>query len=171
MRQVRGRPGPTCSWAAVLGAVVVLLTLLVAGGCGASIQAVYEGDVRFEHCMALDAQPEIKRSLRRECWVEWITFYTYGQTRDRVLHAQLRIQQLAPGGAVPEQAAPRGSGLLLLPPAAGSALGQGETEERCAGECRAVHRDCSRDCDKQSNRASCRKSCSVGLRSCLRQCA
>ena len=29
--------------------------------CGASIQAVYEGDVRFEHCMSLDARPDVER--------------------------------------------------------------------------------------------------------------
>ena len=66
-------------------------------GCGASLNAVYEGDVRFEHCMALDAQPEVRPAIRRACWSEGIQCYTYGQTRDRVVHAQLRIRQLAGG--------------------------------------------------------------------------
>ncbi len=63
-------------------------------GCGASIQALYEGNVRFEHCMALDAELGVKAAFRRACWTEWLTFYTYGQTRDRVNYARQRYQQL-----------------------------------------------------------------------------
>lgn len=62
--------------------------------CGASIQAVYEGDVRFEHCMALDSRPDVKPTIRRACWEEWSKFYTFGQTRDRVDYARSRIRQL-----------------------------------------------------------------------------
>jgi hypothetical protein len=72
------------------------------------MQAVYEGDVRFEHCMALDMQPEIRDQVRRECWSEWAAYYSYGQTRDRVTHAELRVQQLgrnrpAPVGEEPKR--------------------------------------------------------------------
>jgi hypothetical protein len=74
---------------------IVLLFTLLPLGCGASIQAVYEADVRFEHCMALDARPDVKPTIRRECWSEWLTFYTYGQTRDRVRHARKRIRYLS----------------------------------------------------------------------------
>src|SRR3954466_14812757 len=62
--------------------------------CGASIQAVYEGDVRFEHCMALDARPDVKPTIRGNCWEEWVKFYTFGQTRDRVDYALMREKQL-----------------------------------------------------------------------------
>lgn len=62
--------------------------------CGASIRAVYEGDVRFEHCMALDARPDVKPTIRRTCWEEWTSFYTFGQTRDRIDYAHLREEQL-----------------------------------------------------------------------------
>ncbi len=83
-----------CWWMVFRLASVVAAAL---GGlsCGASIQAVYEGDVRFEHCMALDAQGDVKLPIRRACWLEWVQFYTYGQTRDRVIHAQIRIRQLS----------------------------------------------------------------------------
>ena len=75
---------------------LLLAAGLVAGcfSCGASIQAVYEGNVRFEHCMALDSRPEIKPTIRRACWEEWAKFYTFGQTRDRVEYARLRQHQL-----------------------------------------------------------------------------
>jgi hypothetical protein len=69
--------------------------LIAATACGASIQAVYEGDVRFEHCMALDSRPDAKPTLRRACWEEWVKFYTFGQTRDRVDFAKLRQKQLS----------------------------------------------------------------------------
>ncbi|MBW2457709.1 MAG: hypothetical protein JRI68_24610 [Deltaproteobacteria bacterium] len=146
-------------------------------GCGASIQAVYEGDVRFEHCMALDAQPEVKPAIRRACWVEWIHFYTYGQTRDRVGHAQIRIRQLSsvselsdpslshegPGGepvaaTQPAPSAPVGTG---RPPGDAPAPGDG-----CAGECRNEADDCSGECTSPG----CRKDCSMGFRSCVRRC-
>jgi hypothetical protein len=74
-----------------------VVAALVAGGvlsCGASIQSLYEGDVRFEHCMALDARADVKPTLRRMCWEEWVSFYTLGQTRDRIDYARGRQQQL-----------------------------------------------------------------------------
>ena len=71
-----------------------LLALLTTGGCGASLNAVYEGDVRFEHCMALDSMADVKPTIRRACWEEWSTYYTFGQTRDRVEYAAIRQRQL-----------------------------------------------------------------------------
>ena len=89
--------------------ITVFVTAIAFGpslqGCGASIQSLYEGDVRFEHCMALDAEPGVKAVFRRACWTEWLTFYTYGQTRDRVSFARQRFKQLSP---VSESARPRG---------------------------------------------------------------
>lgn len=71
--------------------------MLTTVSCGASIQALYEGDVRFEHCMALDARPDVERALREICWGEWVTFYTFGQTRDRIEYARMRQRQIAAG--------------------------------------------------------------------------
>lgn len=90
------RSTPPSSLSIVAGAGVGLVIVAVAGslGCGANINAVYEGDVRFEHCMALDSRPDVKPTLRRSCWQEWSRFYTYGQTRDRVNHAVMREHQL-----------------------------------------------------------------------------
>lgn len=71
-----------------------LVALPLTTSCGANIQAVYEGDVRFEHCMALDLQPEMRTEVRRDCWREWTAHYTYGQTRDRIVHASQRLDAL-----------------------------------------------------------------------------
>ncbi len=160
---------------------------LCVSGCGASIQAIYEGDVRFERCMAMDARAEVAANLRRTCWMEWISFYTYGQTRDRVVHAQLRIQQLQDGRA------PRG-GLRVDPSPAGtgrdgagnpspqpqlgkssSDLTDGARVQACQHDCHTVHLECLAACDDHRGTSrhasshangSCAPGCEAGLRSC-----
>jgi hypothetical protein len=79
-------------WSGALGAC--WLALAACAACGPSFQAVYEGDVQFEHCYGLDmgtATPEAKRS----CWRTWVASYTYGQSRDRIDYAAKRLNQLA----------------------------------------------------------------------------
>ncbi|MCL2824472.1 MAG: hypothetical protein FWD57_10810 [Polyangiaceae bacterium] len=68
---------------------------LMSVGCGASYQAVYEGEVRFEHCYRLDEEFGISLAQRRECWRQWSQFYTYGQTRDRLEYALRRQRELS----------------------------------------------------------------------------
>ena len=147
--------------------------------CGASIQAVYEGDVRFEHCMALDSQPDVKPHIRRACWREWISFYTYGQTRDRVRHAQKRIRQLsgvsefvtdpATGGGDPGQEATGTGGAAVaatatdLSPAAGSAAA---SKALCVDDCEAMREDCR----GESRTHGCEKSCAMAFRFCITDC-
>lgn len=77
-----------------------------ATACGASIHAVYEGDVRFEHCMALDSRPDVRPTIRGACWSEWLDFYTFGQTRDRVEYAEVRDRQLRSTSDFDESDAP-----------------------------------------------------------------
>jgi hypothetical protein len=86
-----GRVGP-----ALLFLFAALGTVSLAGstGCGPSFQAVYECDVRFEHCYALDegaASPD----AMKECWRGWLHGYTYGQSRDRVEYAAARFSELS----------------------------------------------------------------------------
>lgn len=178
-----GSPRRWAPWAVVLAAVSA------AGGivaCGASIQAVYEGDVRFEHCMALDAQPDVKPHIRRACWREWISFYTYGQTRDRVRHAQMRIRQLsgvsefvsgAAPAAGPEIGAGGGSagaqgsggaasGGVVASASASVDTGPASTQARCVHDCEAVRNDCRAQCRVHG----CEKSCAIAFRGCVTDC-
>lgn len=107
-------------------------------GCGASYQALYEGEVRFEHCYRLDEEPSVPLTQRRECWREWTQFYTYGQTRDRIEYALMRQRALSaasggagvpPGGGDPDGgvaptptlAAPPPTNLFAPPPQVESA--------------------------------------------------
>ncbi|HTM44598.1 MAG TPA: hypothetical protein VL137_06560 [Polyangiaceae bacterium] len=72
-----------------------LLALLApAFGCGASFEAVYEGNVRFEHCYKLDHDPRIASSHREYCWSQWVQMYTYEQPLDRIEYARRRIRVL-----------------------------------------------------------------------------
>lgn len=79
---------------AAISCAAVISTAWIVPGCGASYQAVYEGEVRFEHCYRLDEDPEIPLMQRRECWREWTKFYTFGQTRDRLEYALRRQREL-----------------------------------------------------------------------------
>ncbi len=165
-------------------AVFLCGALVPTAGCGASLQAVYEGDVRFERCMSLDVQPEVSPEARRACWSEWVSFYTYGQTRDRVLHAQLRIKQLGPSepvrlppeGAVDEGAGHQRTGKSVQalvpkdPPALADVPPPGaprDPEARCVNDCQASHEQCGRGC----NDAPCLELCERGHEVCVRKCS
>jgi hypothetical protein len=62
--------------------------------CGPSFQAVYECDVRFEHCYALD-QGTASVELKKQCWRDWLHGYTYGQSGDRIEYAAARFSELS----------------------------------------------------------------------------
>jgi hypothetical protein len=66
-------------------------------GCGPSVQFIYEGNIRFEHCYRLDLDEHIAPSHRRACWVEWVDQYSKGQTRDRLEYAKRRIEAFNTG--------------------------------------------------------------------------
>jgi hypothetical protein len=70
--------------------------------CGPSFQAVYECDVRFEHCYALDEGPA-SPDAKKECWASWLHGYTYGQPSDRVEYAGTRFSQLSLGPTLPNE--------------------------------------------------------------------
>lgn len=75
---------------------------LGAMACGPSFQAVYECDVRFEHCYALDEQA-VSPDAKKECWRDWLHGYTYGQSRDRVEYAATRFSELSLDPTLPSE--------------------------------------------------------------------
>jgi len=80
-------------------AVSVLALALCA--CGPSFQAIYEGNVRFEHCYALEENPQLALPDKAACWRDWSEHYTFGQTRDRVQYAISRYVALSRTSAAP----------------------------------------------------------------------
>ena len=170
---------------------VLLLPLLAA--CGASIQAIYEGDVRFEHCMALDSTRHGKPTIRRACWQEWIKFYTFGQTRDRVEYARLRERQLsnasdfdeadwAPSESKTVSAVPDPTTALAPPPMMLAVDGGAQVDAAlmppsaeadqpppradCAGECEQTWNFCQQECKAPA----CEKTCTGKYKRCMRRC-
>lgn len=77
--------------------VIVGLGLLggLAGACGPSFQAIYEGNARFEHCYALEENSQVPMTEKADCWRDWSERYTYGQTRDRIHYATARYVALS----------------------------------------------------------------------------
>ena len=87
----------------LLGARALIVLSVVATvasaplACGPSVQSIYEGDVRFEHCYRLDLDLNIAPTHREACWKQWLTSYTYGQPRDRIEYARRRVRAFAGG--------------------------------------------------------------------------
>src|SRR5208282_5251534 len=175
----------------------LLAALLAAASmlsCGASIRAIYESDVRFEHCMALDASSDVKPTLRLGCWDEWTRFYTFGQTRDRIDYAHLREKQLSGASDVDEAdttaaqpsataaAAPDPTSAIAPPPSMVAAVLDGgapdagapaEAEERtalharCVSECDQALDTCRQICKKTP---SCERACGLRSKRCSARC-
>ncbi|HLV65234.1 MAG TPA: hypothetical protein VKY73_05455 [Polyangiaceae bacterium] len=84
---------PRAALAALPPAVATFLSL----GCGPSVQSIYEGNVRFEHCYRLDLDVDVVPSHRELCWRRWLARYTYGQPRDRIEYARRRVRAFSRG--------------------------------------------------------------------------
>lgn len=161
--------------------------------CGVGIQAVYEGNVRFEHCMALDSRPDVKPTIRRACWEEWEKFYTFGQTRDRVDYAYVRTQQLSSVSDFDEgswdvaaktgAAAPDPTSVLAPPPitmrandAGAPSTSPATSADRDpdrppqAPDCSASCEESRKLCADQCKAATCEKACAAGYKRCLKRC-
>lgn len=74
---------------------------LAAVACGPSFQAIYEGNARFEHCYALEENPQVGMQAKAACWRDWSDHYTYGQTRDRIQYAIARYVALSQAPNIP----------------------------------------------------------------------
>lgn len=86
--------------------------------CGPSYPALYEANARFERCYALDETPQVALPEKAQCWREWRDRYTYGQTRDRLQHAEGRYRALV---QVPN--APTDDALMMAAPGSGPPTG------------------------------------------------
>lgn len=78
-------------------AVALLLGPSAVVSCGPSVQSIYEGNVRFEHCYRLDLELDVAPTHRQACWATWLDRYTYGQSRDRLEYARRRLRAFSSG--------------------------------------------------------------------------
>jgi hypothetical protein len=161
------RAGSPSAWVGS-SSLWVGLALLSSLGCGASMEAVYEGEVRFERCMALDARADVTPTARRACWHEWVGHYSYAQSRDRIDHAEQRIDELALGvgslSRAPRHDADDAS--LSHGSRARDDLGRSEQHAICAGTCEAARDDCAQHCEG----GACQRSCALGFQRCILSC-
>jgi hypothetical protein len=74
-----------------------MAAVAVQSACGPSVQTIYEGNVRFEHCYRLDLDTTKAPSHRHACWRNWLQVYTYAQPRDRIEYARRRVRSLEIG--------------------------------------------------------------------------
>jgi hypothetical protein len=79
-------------------ALLAAFAALGAGACGASVSQVYESDVRFERCLALDWQNDVRSDVRRKCWDDWVSYFNVGQPKDRIEYARKQIALIDRGG-------------------------------------------------------------------------
>jgi hypothetical protein len=78
-----------------------LLILAPLLACGPSFHAIHEGNARFEHCYALEENPQSAMREKADCWRDWSEHYTYGQTRDRIQYATARYVALTQAPNIP----------------------------------------------------------------------
>lgn len=81
----------------ILSLAALLLGPTLVASCGPSVQSIYEGSVRFEHCYRLDLELDVATSHRQACWATWLDRYTYGQSRDRLEYARRRLRAFSTG--------------------------------------------------------------------------
>ncbi len=75
--------------------LLVLAVGVVLVGCGPSLQTLYEGEARFEHCYALDLTPTASHDDQEACWKLWRERYAERESRDRARYASARYKALS----------------------------------------------------------------------------
>lgn len=194
----RARPRRFSRWA---GFALVALPLagVLAFGCGPSVQSIYEGNVRFEHCYRLDLDLNIAPSHREACWRQWLKNYTYGQPRDRTEYARRRLRAFMAGDLSrpalnlgterrPEDrqfylVVPNPTSVRAPPPPIATRMYAGEQapppapeppkepHADCANDCSSAWKSCQRACgpDGGASEMACR-SCEPDYKACMRRC-
>lgn len=106
----------------------LVVTAVVALGCGPSVRGVHQSNLRFEHCNRLDLDGDVAPTHRLACWREWLHDPTVGQTDDRRAYAALRVAAieageqgplvlaLAPASGATSALAPASAGPVVAPP-------------------------------------------------------
>jgi hypothetical protein len=179
------------------GALGLGITLALA--CGPSVQSIYEGDVRFEHCYRLDLDLNIAPTHREACWKQWLGSYTYGQPRDRIEYARRRVRAFAdgdlsrpsldPGSSRPERreyylVVPDPTSLHAPPPSLATQVANdagpppappppppSAPGATCSAACDSSWQSCKAACgpDGGTSEAAC-KSCEPDYKRCMRRC-
>lgn len=148
-------------------------TTLCLVGCGPGVGVKYEGDVRFERCMALDWHHDLDPTIRRACWIEWSTYFTAGQTRDRIEYAATQAGLSKADPAAPLRVVPQPTNVFAPPPMMLADAGVDTTDggvpivDHCNDECVVRRESCLENCGQASK---CQRACSLPYTRCLEKC-
>lgn len=188
------------AWRVARGHRPAFLGCLVAGGllaCGPSVQSIYEGNVRFEHCYRLDLDLDIAPTHREACWRQWVKAYTYAQPRDRIEYSRRRIRAFAAGDlsrpvlhldtprraedrqfylSVPSPVSPHAPPPPIATPspkavAVTAAEGGAAPGAGCASSCSGAWNSCKAACSPESSASEvvC-ASCEPDYKACMKRC-
>ena len=145
---------------------------------------MYECDVHFEHCYALD-ESAAPVAQKKDCWRDWLHGYTYGESRDRVEYGGTRYSQLSLDPTLPNEdvsasqskrtvAAPMPTNAFAPPPNVSE--GRPGATSAMAVATRTPGADCADGCATRwtSCRAGCKEtsceSCDQTYRACMPSC-
>jgi hypothetical protein len=137
--------------------------------------------------MALDARPDVKPTVQRSCWDEWISFYTFGQTRDRIDYARVRRKELGaasdfdevdPPRKVAAGAAPDPTSAIAPPPSMMVSADAGVVDGGPADERASMAATCVTGCERglETCRDTCKRTppceqaCSARHKRCTTRC-
>ena len=139
--------------------------------CGPSFQAVYECDVRFEHCYALD-QRAVSPDAKKECWREWLHGYTYGQSRDRVEYAATRFSELSLDPTLPteERDLPKRARTMAAPVPTNAFAPPPSTAERSAASASPAQSVVPRSAGNNAPGEDCAVGCADYWKACHQTC-
>jgi hypothetical protein len=178
--------------------VLAFAAMAAASGCGPSVQSIYEGSVRFEHCYRLDLEQDVATTHRQACWTSWLDGYTYGQSRDRLEYARRRVRAFATGDvdrpvlrvgqagedtrqfylvvpsptsvhASPPPIATRTHVIEEQPLPAPTPSAKPAPADDCAAACKAAFSSCNQACDPAAQAPAC-KSCDPDYKLCMQRC-
>ena len=109
--------------------------------------------------------------MREICLGEWVTFYTFGQTLDRIEYARMRQRQIA-AGIRPDQAAPPPSVPTSAPavPDPTSALVPPPMMLAVDGGPGDAAPDVVDAADDRPPPAACENTCAAKYKRCMRRC-
>jgi hypothetical protein len=183
----------------IVPAAALLLGPVLMASCGPSVQSIYEGDVRFEHCYRLDLELDVASTHRQACWTTWLDRYTYGQSRDRLEYARRRVRAFGTGDAdrpvlrvgenqqqdsrqfylvvpsptsvhaPPPPIATRVNATPDPPATLAKSSDPAAPGEDCASACHNSFNSCSQACDPAAKGTAC-KSCDPDYKKCMARC-
>lgn len=142
--------------------IVLLLSAWSFAGCGPSVRQTHLGNVRFEHCYALQANARPSAKCVSRCWQDWLSGDVRGQGRKRIAYAGMHAK--SPGVVSPLLPA----SVRSIEVSNESVSSVGKVVSRCEQERRMCLADCGQSMNDDKGLSQCRSACVAEERFCSR---